>query len=299
MIQENTIFDDYVQSSNVVINFMSKLEYLKELLLKKAIIPRYCKENIDYLEIINDGERIKEIAVLQKCFCDIPFHKITETFKIEPIGKNFDKLDDFEKYRFLREKNSHPDFYGNYAIAFSKDWAERKCLQPIQYVNEKSDYVKDLKRTINFVLNENDLPDICVYDIMRRICYIKPVRGLMYRQFKKLKIYIKKNFHDECEWRYVPSNEALSECHKEAFHTNTEYIDTINMSLKNERYEKLWLKFTYDDIRYLIVANSNDRIDLIEYIVGLPDSCFSGNAMLQRYILISKIMVLDEIRKDS
>ena len=37
-------YEDYAQSANVIFNFMTKPEYLEEILEKKAIIPRYCKE---------------------------------------------------------------------------------------------------------------------------------------------------------------------------------------------------------------------------------------------------------------
>lgn len=45
--------DDYAQSANTIFNFMKKSSYLKEILQKKAIIPRYCKENFEYLNIHN------------------------------------------------------------------------------------------------------------------------------------------------------------------------------------------------------------------------------------------------------
>ncbi len=46
--------DDYAQSANTIFNFMKKSSYLKEILQKKAIIPRYCKENFEYLNIHNE-----------------------------------------------------------------------------------------------------------------------------------------------------------------------------------------------------------------------------------------------------
>ena len=44
-------YDDYAQSANTLFHFMTKPEYLESILRRKAIIPRYCVETIDYLNI--------------------------------------------------------------------------------------------------------------------------------------------------------------------------------------------------------------------------------------------------------
>ena len=67
-------YDDYVQSANTLFHFMKKGAYLKDALARKALVPRYCTEDISYLNIRSEGNVYSEIAVLQKCFCDIPFH---------------------------------------------------------------------------------------------------------------------------------------------------------------------------------------------------------------------------------
>ena len=79
-------YEDYAQSANVIFNFMTKPEYLEEILEKKAIIPRYCKENLEYLNIHNGDINFPEAMVLQKCFCDIPFHKLMKKFNLNPVG---------------------------------------------------------------------------------------------------------------------------------------------------------------------------------------------------------------------
>lgn len=68
-------YDDYAQSANTLVHFMKKFKYLEEILEKKALIPRYCIEDLQYLNI--GGGSFTEAFVLQKCFCDIPFHKLT------------------------------------------------------------------------------------------------------------------------------------------------------------------------------------------------------------------------------
>lgn len=67
-------YDDYAQSANTLVHFMKKFKYLEEILEKKALIPRYCIEDLQYLNI--GGGSFTEAFVLQKCFCDIPFHML-------------------------------------------------------------------------------------------------------------------------------------------------------------------------------------------------------------------------------
>ena len=50
--------EDYVQSANTLFHFMKKEDYLKSILFNKAIIPRYCVENINYLGIKNETTQI-------------------------------------------------------------------------------------------------------------------------------------------------------------------------------------------------------------------------------------------------
>lgn len=101
-----------VQSANVLFHFMKKKKYLTDILKRQGIVPRYCEEDMEYLGI-------KNVAVLQKCFCDLPIHKLGENIKI--------KLDDDTKKKLSKEAqneiyeyNTHPDYYGTYGIAFAK-----------------------------------------------------------------------------------------------------------------------------------------------------------------------------------
>ena len=312
MIEKVSIapYDDYVQSANTLFHFMSKIEYLKKILQVHTIIPRYCIENIEYLNINVEGQAFSEIAVLQKCFCDIPFHKLTDTFELNGIGEGFKSLTDDEKYE-LAKNNSHPDYYGKFAIALSKKWGESHHLQPVQYVNEKSTYAMEFSDALASVLNTENIAEEYANDILHRLSYMKPLRGAMGRSFERknfgsVKIELKKNFHDEREWRYVPSSKILAAAKIECIIANpnmlrlTDGVTEFNKSLEAERYRNLWLNFSYDDIRYIIVPDLQARIDIIDTIRSIPNEQFDhpDQAQLGQYILISKILVLDEIRKD-
>lgn len=303
-------YDDYAQSANALFHFMTQLKYLEEILEKKAIVPRYCKEDLEYLNIGDGEDSFIEAFVLQKCFCDIPFHKLTENFRLQATGDNYQNLDEAEKSR-LPNKYTHPDFYGEYAIAFSKGWGEKNNLQPIHYLNEHSQYVKDLSNLINQILIMDDVPDIYSNDLLNRLCFVKPLRGIMKRKFKcddgtDVEIDFQKNFHDEQEWRYVPSLDAAVAMKKDVVIANPHLLKMngkgidISAGLSEEKYSSLWLKYSYDDVRYIIVPNANARVDIINTIMSISDDKFSDqlNVEIQKYILISKIIVLEEIKKD-
>ncbi len=301
-------YDDYAQSANTLFHFMKKFEYLEEILEKKALIPRYCKEDLQYLNI--GGSSFAEAFVLQKCFCDIPFHKLTENFQLQAIGDHYQSLSEDEKIK-VPSKYTHTDFYGEYAIAFSKGWGEKNNLQPIHYLNEYSNHTKDISNLINQILDMDDVLDVYADDLLNRLCFVKPLRGIMKRKFKRnngidVEIDFQKNFHDEQEWRYVPSIDIAVALQKDTvianpymLHMNEEGMD-INTGLSDEKCSSLWLKYSYDDIRYIIVPNGNARVDIINVIMSIPDDKFSNGSdiAIQKYVLISKILVLEEIRKD-
>lgn len=302
--------DDYAQSANTLFHFMRKPEYLKDLLNRRALVPRYCVEDIAYLGICDEESEYKEAAVLQKCFCDIPFHKLTETFSVKGVGPAFEALSQEEKIK-VSTNNTHPDFYGTYAVGLSKKWGEKNNLQPIHYLNEDSSHTREFSGVFKTVLQAEDVDDEYAYDMLNRLSFVKPLRGIMKRQVQKkdkkdVTVDVWKNFHDEKEWRYVPCTKDVSECHIERVIANPymlnleRAINDINERLKTDAYEKLWLKYDFEDIRYIIVPNPQARIDIINTIMSIPSDRFKEkrNIKQQEYILISKILVLDEIRKD-
>jgi len=307
MAEKYLPIEDYAQSANTLFHFMTKDVYLQAVLQRRALVPRYCVENVEYLEIGSESSKFSEIQVLQKCFCDIPFHKLADSFNVQGTGEPFESLSQSEKDE-LGKHNTHFDYYGRYAISFSKIWGERCNLQPIQYINSRSYYSHSFSNTINAALSAEDSSDVVVQDILYRIAFCKPLRGIMHRRFNRengslADVEIYKNFHDECEWRYVPSFEDLSDFKIQNIIANPnlfKYSSSINKRLEDEQYRQLWLGFDYDDVRYIVVPDATARIKIINTILSLPDDQFhqTESIPVQKSILISKILVLDEIRKD-
>lgn len=129
--------------------------------------------------------------------------------------------------------------------------------------------------------------------LFSHLFFIKPIHGDMKRSIKDEKVHL--NFHDEREWRYVPK---LSEM-------DTELLPTLVYDQNNDQTRNLynkalcelsdsWLKFTPENIKYLIVRDKTDQLDLINYLIG--DEL--NYPKEQKLYLISKIVVLQEISED-
>ena len=225
-------YDDYAQSANTLFHFMTKQEYLDSILRRRAIIPRYCIETIDYLNIHNGTRVFNEAAILQKCFCDIPFHKLADSFAVNGVGDVYESLSKDERAD-LEKHNTHFAYYGEYAVAFSKSWGERKHLQPVHYLNKDSQYAKDFSSLFERIFQDDDIPEEYSQDVLNRLAYIKPLRGIMKRRITRsdsssATVEIYKNFHDEREWRYVPNADILASLNTESIIANPRVLPFAN-----------------------------------------------------------------------
>lgn len=156
-----------VQSADTLFHFVDKLEYLLPVIEQFAIIPRYCTEDIGYLQI-----GMNKIAYPMLCFCDINLHKMQE----------------------------HISFYGGYGIAFSKKWGIDKGIQPVQYINPKSILIEDFRIAFQDSVNA-ETEDSAQNFLLSQMYYLKAIDGTMEREGES----VQKNFTDECEWRFIPN----------------------------------------------------------------------------------------------
>ena len=250
-------------SSNVLCNYMREPEYLIKILKNQAIIPRYVTEPLDYLKV--DG--LKRIAFPMTCFCDIPFSKV----------------------------GIHMTSYGGYGIALDKNKVIRNNkIQPIHYMNPASPLVADFKEAFNANYNvgkkAHKEDEVLLNYLLSTLLYMKPISNLVEKD-GKYKMYI---FQDECEWRYVPD---VSPKYPQIYindDINHEIYTYANKALKKET--NYGLKFSYDDIKYVILKNTNDKKKFFNLINGLEKKGKISEE--EKYLLISKIIVWNEEKED-
>jgi hypothetical protein len=131
------------QSANTLFHFMSELDHLEKMIKKQKIMPRYCTEDFSFL-----NSRLPKLAFPMKCFCDIYLNKLV----------------------------THMTLYGHYGIGFDKKWLIEKGVQPIQYINEKSELSDSLSKQFlsYFEKTNGDIPaDLFEEPFFKSLRYIK------------------------------------------------------------------------------------------------------------------------------
>lgn len=251
------------QSANSLFKFMGQLDYLKDIIKNLAIKPRYYEEDLSYLEI----EELDKIAIPMSCFCDIHLNKLMP----------------------------HMELYGYYGIGLNKEWGLKKGIQPIQYINKQSPLRGDISKALHktFSQSKEDTKIFEIYNnhLLTTIFFMKPVEGKMFRDSG----YRTCNFHDEKEWRYVPSFESLDtqlpQVIREKEKMNKKSYDHFSAAIVKKK--ELWLEIDISEIRYLLVRSKLDREELIDFI--LDQQSLSDK---EKYVLFSRILVVDELRED-
>lgn len=264
-------------SANALFNFMREYEYLEITLNRMAFLPRYYSEKVDYLELKYDNSNLDEWYIPMTCFCDIPLHQISQHAEGDGVTG-----------------------YGKFAIALHKSFGIECGIQPIQYLNISSIQRRELTESLNILFSKAaDLPDDDLYKsltdyLLDQVMMVKPITGKMQNTNGKEPITITKNFHDEHEWRYIPSfheNELPYILIQEDDILASEiYTESIN-NTKNGL-----LQFAVDDIRYIFCDTLANRDRLIKFIKSKK----TGKRLTknEKHILISKILVYDEIKED-
>lgn len=269
-------------SANALFNFMREYQYLEDTINRMAFLPRYYPENIEYLDLKNETGLLNEWYIPMTCFCDIPLHQIS--------------------YHAEGKKQTG---YGKFSIALHKKFGIKNGIQPIQYLNSRSIQTKELRNAIQRLMSDNSPAyqdeiysslSNYLFEFMMRI---KPLDGTMKRWDNKEGKYLEigKNFHDEHEWRYIPELE-VGELPLLLYKQDDIIAESSSQYYTNSIVEskKGLLKFEVSDIRYIFVDTISSRERLIKFIKGKRKG--KRISKTEKDILISKILVYDEIKED-
>ena len=249
--------------ADTLFSFTTKLEYLTSTIKNKMISPRYCEENIEYLQI----DSIKSIAIPMKCFCDINLHMIKD----------------------------HLAYYGYYGIAFEKEWGIRNGIQPVQYINPNSPLCKDFSEAFAKAIanksteKDDDLVNQLEDYLLHELFFYKPYSG---KSKDRVTGDLKpKCFTEECEWRFVPQVEKAG--YQQLF-TNPVIIkgkmDYWSNSM--EGVMDVSLPFEYEDIKYIILKEEADFSKFLDTLSQLGIE----KAIEQR--VISKVIIWEKSKGD-
>lgn len=251
---------------DTLFHFVSSPEYLFDILKMKAIVPRYCAEDIRYLALKN----MKELAYPMSCFCDIGFQKLEQ----------------------------HMACYGYYGVAFPKSWCIEKGFQPILYINRNAALMSDFRDAFRLAMQllGDGLPagqDKLANYLAHQMMYFKPYQGRT--KFRVDKRVHNKCFADECEWRYIPD---LSAINMPMIIQDQWTIDNYK-SMYNEvlrECSEIHLKFDYSDLKYIMVKTPDDFSALLRTVEEMESAKAVDSQ--EAYHLLSKVLVWNEIKGD-
>lgn len=240
--------------SNSLFHFTKNKEFLFDI-LKNGFWPRYCLENIPWS---NGGEK-EFLAFPMVCFCDIPLSRISE----------------------------HITFYGSYGLGLSKVFSSINRMNPVLYFSQGSGLVHAVNDLFNTIgkLDEQDLKKALIHS-RYIISNSKPTIGKILVNGKTEF----KEFYQESEWRYVPSNQNIC-----PFLLKDSFYDSERLNKENERTKKYSsLRISPREISYLIVPNDLE----ISGIINFMESELSHFPNAELKILYSKIISVTNLNND-
>ncbi len=141
--------------------------------------------------------------------------------------------------------------YGRYGVAFSTDWALRKRISPVLYIDGNSLAAKGLESLLRARQNKetSHLPKHLRLPIMEIKCFTKNVRG--YNSYLNQHDF---NFKSENEWRYVPKKSDIDG--NLISQSKSTYLK--NPDKYNKKVEPFPLHFGPSDIEAVFVSNSSE-----------------------------------------
>lgn len=240
--------------SRTLFHFTKSLDTLKYI-LSGGFWPRYCGEDTRW----HGQADAMTVAFPMVCFCDIPLSKIAD----------------------------HVNFYGQYGLGMTREWATANGLNPILYLAGENSLVAELRNLnnhANLLATANREP---AKETLRYLyAHTKPVRGVMVIDGAP----VEKDFYLESEWRHVPQHAAI-----EAYLRNTTFSDTDRLNQENEKTSQhCRLRFTPQDIRYIFVRADADIPDIINFIQSQLDHYPHADTK----VLMSRVTSLESLQGD-
>lgn len=245
-------------SSNSLIHFTKNKSTLKGILETDFKI-KYCIETVD----TKSHKYIAAVPMVS--FCDIP----------------------------LSEIKNHIKKYGSYGLGLKKEWAIKNGLNPVLYLESGSnlaDHTLDILYDV--VLKDTKVKDLdsaalALADIFR---YIKNYQGELIRNGNLIDSEYR--YSDEREWRFCPEKNVLKD---------NEYLidDHDDYKTHKEKYNSkishLRLKFSPDDISYVIIKNDSEITEFVRYLETTKGKKYTLEQIRR---LTTRIFTVEQIMTD-
>lgn len=239
--------------SDTLFHFTKNIDTLKSI-LKNGFWPRYSLEDFRWY-----NPQMDFISYPMVCFCDIPLTRLRE----------------------------HVNFYGDYGLGMTKQWAKKNGLNPVVYLSQSTPLLNALVRL--FGKNPTSFGGYYLEsaeDVNSILSYIKPIEGNITINGR----IIYKEFYQENEWRYVPKAPTICQWISKEVYSNNVSLFPFNEGAKF--YGALHIVPT--DVKYIFVKFDYEIPNMINYIQQefghYPENDFK--------ILMSRIVSLESINVD-
>lgn len=196
----------------------------------------------------------KRVAVCQCCFCDIP----------------------------LSDIQNHTKRYGYFGLGMRKEWGFSNGLSPVLYFIKDSNMGKNILAMAKNSNDNNRRQLLSMLKVYKGVNYHKGINGENTRIINYL-------YYNEREWRYVPHMlDTKDLCiFIEKGEKEEEKIQKLN-----EKTKSMLLRFMVDDIKYIVVDDSqiNKLLEEIKNMRKYSDQ--------EKELLVSKIITKELIIND-
>lgn len=174
----------------------------------------------------------------------------------------------------LTEINEHVNDYGCYGLGLAKQWA-KKNISSVIYFNNQESLIRSLYRQLKGKIGDKQSALLC--------SLLKQYYGATWSSTTgKIR---KKILYNERERRYVPRKISVKLL-------RISVKPPKDFKIENELVKNNRLRFTFDDIKYILVKSEEDRVDMIEFLRENILDTITCN------ILLSKILTLRQIEED-
>lgn len=184
----------------------------------------------------------------------------------------------------LSESNRHFGLYGCYGIGMSKEWAKKMRINPVLYIEKESYIGASIKNSFTATATDPEIKEL----IIQTKCFTKNYSGRLKRGSIDSDNYI---FYDEREWRFIPQKKDIG--NKSRSLNISDY--TKNKAKFNQNLADYRFKFEISDISYLIVKNTSEIPEIIEFLRNTFYKTIIGSEL---DILLSKVCSTEQIIRD-
>ncbi len=260
-------------SANTLFHFTDSFENLAGI-FSHDFYPRYCLEDQSYLV----PENLPPYAAIPMvCFCDVP----------------------------LSQVHYHTATYGYYCLGLSKEWGQQNGINPIMYAVPNSYSTLLLKKSFGdlyplnpkLMLYKTDEADLATRNAATMLysffTFLKPYEGEFWENGALVQSGVR--FYNEREWRYVPPLDRLNDTGLIPVMSQEQYDDKRVRNRCNEILQESFpLKFSARDVKYIIVKEENEVLEM----AGKIESLKSRYANEEIKLLTTRIISMQQILED-